>query len=1023
MAGSDDENPPPPPPQTPTQQSPHTVSTIKLPILKKSVYDIWAMKMEHYLIHTDYPIWEVIQKGNGPVSVSTYTNEVIKVLPPKTAEEILAKERERKARTTLLMALSEDHLAKFHKMTDAKEMWDAIKSRFSGNDESKKMQKYILKQQFEGFSVSNSEGLYKGYDRFQSLLSQLEIHGVGLKKAHVQKGSKRNQETKPRSRYSRRTKLKEKAKKEEGVIMSSSPRSTITSSEFDMENAFSTINIHNYTSASSATSGSTSFNSSEDSRDEPSFYCIEKMKERFVNDWIIMPRMPPKRMSTSEAPVLTHATIEKLVAHSVATVLEAQAAIMASTNNPNSKPRKTPVARKCAYKKFTSYQLFYFNGTDGAVGLIRWFKRTELIFSRSKCAEKNKVRFAVSTLTKEALFWWNSFTQSIGIEEAYKITWSEFKSLLIEKYCPQTEIRKMEEAITMTQKLIKHLVENTHQEPSKDRNGRDDNMRTRTVNAFATTVNLVGRENTGTWPKCTTCNSYQAPGGPCRTCYNCNRPGHLAKDCRSVPRNVNPVNARNPPVRACYECGSTDHVRPACLRWNRVQGPGGNRPNRVVTNNEGQGRGNQGNQARGREFMLGAEEACQDLNIVTGMFSLNKHFATTLFDSGADYSFVSTTFIPLLGLEPSDLGFKYEIEIASGQLVEIDKVIKGCKLEIEGHVFDIDLIPFRHGSFDVIIGGSTVGSDYRATGSRPQETGDDYRDAGGIPQETEAVHRGTESAEETSDSDDRVRETAGTRQSHISGVGVRRTERIAHECTYTDFLKCQPLNFKDTEGVVGLSQWFERMESVFHISNCTVDNQVKFATCTLHSVALTWWNTHVKTVGHDAAYSMPWKTLMKMMTDKYCPQNEIKKLEMEIWDLKVKGTDLTSYTQRFQELALLCGRMFPEESNKIEKYVGGLPDMIHGCVVASKPKTMQDAVEIATELMDKKIHTFAERQTESKRKFEDTSRNTQNQQQQQNKRQNTGKAYTAGTGEKKQYGGSKPPMLKMQLSPRWSICS
>ncbi|GJR13821.1 putative reverse transcriptase domain-containing protein [Tanacetum coccineum] len=76
----------------------------------------------------------------------------------------------------------------------------------------------------------------------------------------------------------------------------------------------------------------------------------------------------------------------------------------------------------------------------------------------------------------------------------------------------------------------------------------------------------------------------------------------------------------------------------------------------------------------------------------------------TLFDSGADYSFISTTFIPLLGLEHSDLGFRYKIEIASGQLVEIEKVIKGCKLEIEGHVFDIDLIPFGQGSFDVIIG-------------------------------------------------------------------------------------------------------------------------------------------------------------------------------------------------------------------------------------------------------------------------------------------------------------------------------
>ncbi|GJS15711.1 ribonuclease H-like domain-containing protein [Tanacetum coccineum] len=156
MVGSEDDIPLPPPSQTLTQQTPHTVSTIKLPILKKGEYDIRAMKMEHYLAHTDYPIWEVIQRGNGPVSVSTDTNGLIKVLPLKTVKEILARERERKVRTTLLMALPEDHLAKFHKMTDPKEMWEAIKSRFGGNDESKKMQK------------------------FQSLLSQLEIHGAGV---------------------------------------------------------------------------------------------------------------------------------------------------------------------------------------------------------------------------------------------------------------------------------------------------------------------------------------------------------------------------------------------------------------------------------------------------------------------------------------------------------------------------------------------------------------------------------------------------------------------------------------------------------------------------------------------------------------------------------------------------------------------------------------------------------------------------------------------------------------------------
>ncbi|GJU22338.1 ribonuclease H-like domain-containing protein [Tanacetum coccineum] len=130
--------------------------------------------------HTDYPISGGNTNGGMVCIITTDTSGQIKVLPPRTAEEIVARERERKARTTLLMALPEDHLAKFHKMTDAKEMWDAIKSRFGGNDESKKMQKYILKQQFEGFSVSNTEGLHKGYDRFQSLLSQLEIHGAGV---------------------------------------------------------------------------------------------------------------------------------------------------------------------------------------------------------------------------------------------------------------------------------------------------------------------------------------------------------------------------------------------------------------------------------------------------------------------------------------------------------------------------------------------------------------------------------------------------------------------------------------------------------------------------------------------------------------------------------------------------------------------------------------------------------------------------------------------------------------------------
>ncbi|GKA98609.1 hypothetical protein Tco_0826546 [Tanacetum coccineum] len=178
--------------------------------------------------------------------------------------------------------------------------------------------------------------------------------------------------------------------------------------------------------------------------------------------------------------------------------------------------------------------------------------------------------------------------------------------------------------------------------------------------------------------------------------------------------------------------------------------------------------------------------------------------------------------------------------------------------------------------------------------------------------------------------------------SYDSGGDGRRRMLVAHECTYTDFLKCQPLNFKGTKGVFGN--------------------------------ALTRWNSHVRTVGHDVAYAMPWKTLKKIMTDKYCPRDKIKKLEIEMWNLKVKGTDVLSYNKRFQELALMCGRMFPKESD-----------------------------EFATEPMDQKIHTIAERQAEIKRKFDDNNQT----QQQPTKKQNVARACSVRFSEK-EYAGTLP---------------
>nr|GEV93475.1 reverse transcriptase domain-containing protein [Tanacetum cinerariifolium] len=170
------------------------------------------------------------------------------------------------------------------------------------------------------------------------------------------------------------------------------------------------------------------------------------------------------------------------------------------------------------------------------------------------------------------------------------------------------------------------------------------------------------------------------------------------------------------------------------------------------------------------------------------------------------------------------------------------------------------------------------------------------------------------------------------------GGGLRRPMQPGRVCSYTDFMKWQTLNFKGTEVIVGLSQWLKKTESVFYISGCTVDNQVKFATYTLLGVALTWWNGNGKTLGHDAAYAMSWGTLKK------------------------------------------------------------------------KPKTLDDAIELANDLMDQKLHTYAKRQNDNKRKVDDSSRN--NQQEQPYEKQNVARAYTASPGAKKSYTRNLPLYTK-----------
>ncbi|GJX40668.1 reverse transcriptase domain-containing protein, partial [Tanacetum coccineum] len=197
---------------------------------------------------------------------------------------------------------------------------------------------------------------------------------------------------------------------------------------------------------------------------------------------------------------------------------------------------------------------------------------------------------------------------------------------------------------------------------------------------------------------------------------------------------------------------------------------------------------------------------------------------------------------------------------------------------------------------------------------------------------------------------------------------------VARECTYQDFMKCQPLNFKGTEGVVRLIRWFEKMETVFYISNCLEKSQVK---------------------------------------------NEIQKMEIELWNLTVKNNDLTTYTQRFQELTILCTKAVPEEEDRVERYIGGLPDNIQGNVIAAEPTRLQDAVRIANNLMDQKLKGYAVKNVENKIRLEVNQRDNHGQQppfKRPNVRgQNVARAYTAGNNEKKPYNGPLPFCNKCKL--------
>ncbi|GJX98752.1 reverse transcriptase domain-containing protein [Tanacetum coccineum] len=368
-------------------------------------------------------------------------------------------------------------------------------------------------------------------------------------------------------------------------------------------------------------------------------------------------RMPPKRASTTEAPAMTQDAIRKLVADSVTSALEAQAATMASASNPdrNTGPTGTPVVKTGNYKEFISCQPFYFNGTEGAVGLIRWFERTESVFSRSRCAEENKVTFATGTLTDDALSWWNAYAQPMGIEQANQITWTELKRLLTNKYCPRTEIRKMEE------ELYNLIVKGNDLKPY--------------VRRF--------QELTVLCPN-------MVP----------NNDKLLEAFIRGLPRSIE-GNYRVT-IKESLTTEELSTIAPAATTTTATPTIA-----TTIVNNKTEGKKLVEPMLLLHQKTVGhLSKNCQNKSPATGSNQLpvTIHLVKVLFDSGADRSFISISLASKLNIPSITIDTFYDIKMADGNLVSTNTVIKGCTLTLLNQPFEIDLMPIKLGSFDVVIG-------------------------------------------------------------------------------------------------------------------------------------------------------------------------------------------------------------------------------------------------------------------------------------------------------------------------------
>nr|GEU58198.1 reverse transcriptase domain-containing protein [Tanacetum cinerariifolium] len=408
--------------------------------------------------------------------------------------------------------------------------------------------------------------------------------------------------------------------------------------------------------------------------------------------------MPPKKMKRK--------AVNKMVKKRIAEAIEEYERTRVKPGNASWSGETNTggpvIVHGSTHKTFINGKPHPFNGTEGFVGLRRWIEKVEQVFEICKCAEEDKVMFAASTFEGRALTWWNGNVRTLGLVNANHIPWTEFKSMMTTEYCPAIEIQRMEEELwTLTLKeddieaynnrfhelalMCPDLVPNEKKKIERYMKGFPRRIKGNITSARPTTlheaVNLA-REL-----------MEQAVQGKAARA-NENNKRRWEEHQRNHPNNNNNNNPNNHckarlpgtddnPLRnvTCYGCGEKGHLRHLCLKKRNQQ-------------NEG---------ARARAYVV-VENLQQNPNVVTGTFLLNDHYASVLFDSGAERSLVSIEFTHFINISLVALNASYDVELADGKIVSTNTVLRGCTLALFSHMVKINLLPTRLGSYDVIVG-------------------------------------------------------------------------------------------------------------------------------------------------------------------------------------------------------------------------------------------------------------------------------------------------------------------------------